>query len=135
MSDLSVTAASVLDAGNGRKLNGTAGEAVTAGQPVYRRAADGLLWRADADAAATAQAAGIAAHAAAAGQPLAYWVGGDVFIGATTAVATVYAVSNNAGGIMPVADLNTNMYATILGVGKASDTLGLSIYASGAKKP
>jgi hypothetical protein len=118
MADLSVTAASVAKATGAATDEGTAGESVTAGQPVYRNQTDaGKLYRTDADAEASSVCAGIALHAAAAGQPLEFLTSGPIDIGATVAVGQVYVVSTNAGGIAPYADLASGDYVSLLGVG------------------
>ena len=123
MADLSVTAANVALA-SGSQGVGVAGETITAGMPVYLKASDGRLWKAQCDGT-TAEAAvvGIALHASLAGQPLAYAGPGAVMnIGATTAAGVFYYVSAAAGGIAPVADLaGTNK---VTAVGYATGTSG-----------
>lgn len=123
MADLSVTAATVA-LSSGAQVFGVAGETITAGMPVYLKASDSRLWKAQADGtAAEAEAVGISLHASLAGQPLAYAPHGSVInIGATTAAGVFYYVSTAAGGIAPVADLASTNKVTI--VGYATGTSG-----------
>jgi hypothetical protein len=70
--DLSVTAASVVPGSGAVLATGTAGEALTAGQAVYQKAADSKWYKADCNSA-TAEvrvASAIALGGAAAGQPV-----------------------------------------------------------------
>ena len=123
MSDLSITASAVQPGAGSTVIHGTAGEAIAAGQAVYK----------DANAA-TAAAEGIAANSAADEQPLAIVKRGPLVTGATTVKGTVYVLSDNAGGICPAADLSSGSYTTILAV--AADnagTLNIHIHASGVQ--
>lgn len=119
-------------------MTGTAGETVTAGQPVYLKASDSKYYKADANASAEAAGAvAIMLHGADAGQPIKAQSGGDITIGAgaAPAVGTIYVVSGTAGGIAPSADIATGWYVTILGVGAASNIIKMKVYASGQLKP
>lgn len=139
MADLTITAAQVLPGGDGSTfINGIAGATITAGQVVYLDQTTSTYKLADNnDSTATAVAAGIALHGATAGQPLRIQAGGPVTIGAGAApvVGMVYMLSATAGGIAPHADLIAGHRATILGVGKASGVLQLSIVSSGQVRP
>ena len=133
MVDITITATNVTK-GTGATLNQTyyAGESITAGQCVYKKASDGKLWKAQCDGtAAEAAAIGIALHAASADQPLAIQTGGTINIGATVVVGTIYVVSGTAGGIAPWADLATTNYVTILGYGATASTITMDINATG----
>jgi predicted transcriptional regulator len=136
MADLSITAANVV-AGNGASIvNGTAGATITAGQVVYKDVADGRYKLADANAsAATAEAVGIALHAASNGQPLAILSQGTLTPGATVVVGTVYVASATPGGIAPAADLTTGWRTTVLGVGITAATIAVDIQVSGVAVP
>jgi hypothetical protein len=65
MADLTITAASVLAGSGAKKVNGTAGATITAGQAVYLDSADNEYKLADNDSATAAvrTVAGIALHA------------------------------------------------------------------------
>ena len=132
MSDLSVTAASVLRGANAVTEQGDAGEAITAGQPVYL-GSDRLYYKADNNAgtAAARTPRGIALNGASAGQPLAIQKGGDITIGAALSAGVAYYLSSTAGGICPVADLSTGMYPCVLGIAKSTTVLALGINPSG----
>lgn len=135
--DLTITAASVVPGADAKKETGVAGEAVTAGQPVYRAAATGKYFKADADSA-TAEVRvvrGIALHAAAANQPLTIQTGGSLTIGSTVTVAAPYYLSATAGGIMPGADLTTGKYPVLLGFATTTGIIKLSIVHAGVAVP
>lgn len=98
--------------------SGKAGEAITQGQPVYR-AADGLLYRCDADDAdqIKSRAVGITISAGSAGQWVHYWCLNDdeeINLGATLVVGMLYVVSANVGGIAPITDYTTGWNLTTL---------------------
>jgi hypothetical protein len=135
MSDISVTAGNVVAGAAARIVNGRAGGTITAGQPVYSDSTDsGDFKAADNNvSAAVANAAGIALHGAADGQPLAICVEGDINLGATLIVGETYIVSATAGGIAPVADISTN-FVTVLGVARTAAILQLKINATGIQR-
>jgi uncharacterized phiE125 gp8 family phage protein len=85
IADLTITAASVLPGSGAVIQTGTAGEAVTAGQALYQKAADSKWYKADCNSA-TAEvrvAKAIALTGSAAGQPVVVQTGGQITIGAT----------------------------------------------------
>lgn len=133
MSDLSVTAASVVQgAGANVDRASNAGETITAGQAVYK-AASGKWMKAD-NNSGTALArvpTGIALNDAALDQPLAVLKSGPVTIGATLTAGVAYYLSGTAGGICPVADLTTGMYPCILGIATSATVLDVDIQPSG----
>ena len=133
MSDLSLTAASVLK-GTGAQLGyGIAGAAITAGQALYIDAADSnKLKLADCDgASALRTCVGLALNTCASGQPVTYQKGGEISLGSVLTQGTIYALSDTAGGIRPVADNGSGDYVTILGVAKSSSVLSMNIFNSG----
>ena len=134
MADLVITPAQVQPGAGTSATVGIFGEALVAGDVVYVKAADGNLWKTDADAAASAVAVGIMLCGGATGQKGAYQPpGGTIVIGAGASVAKgqTYVVSGNAGKIAVESDLTTGDYVTILGVGNDSDGIKLDIRASG----
>ena len=135
MADLSITAANVV-ADSVSKQEYTAGAAITAGQAVYVDTANSNVAKlAQADGTALeATVKGIALNTASIGQPVSIAVSGDLDIGATVGVATVYIISTAAGAICPVADLASSSYLSIVGVGTAADNLKISIINSGIEK-
>jgi hypothetical protein len=136
MADLTITAANVLAGSGAKKVNGTAGATITAGQAVYLDSADNEYKLADNDSATAAvrTVAGIALHASLDGQPLTILSQGPITIGATTAVGEVYCLSSTAGGICPVADIAAGDYNTIIGIGTSTTVIDVKLHAAGAVK-
>lgn len=134
--DLTITAASTKPS-TGAQLDAShyAGEAITAGQPLYVKAADGLCYLADANASsATATVVGIAANGAAIGQPVTYQKAGSMTIGATLTKGEKYCVSATAGKICPFADLTTGDYISELGTASSASVLSVKINVTGIQK-
>jgi len=125
MADLSITTTQIIPTSDRTKIShGKCGEAITAGQSIYLKASDGKYWKADCDAAASAQCRGIAiASTLAANQEVTLQTGGTITIGAGASITAgvVYVVSGTAGGIAPEGDMTTDDYMCILGVGNGSD--------------
>lgn len=137
MVDLTITAANVVAGTNAVKKLVKAGATITAGQLVYRNSTTGKYQPVDSDSA-TAEARtpeGIALHGASDNQPLSIQTAGDITIGATVAVGTVYVASDTAGGIMPTTDLETGDYVTIVGVGISTSAIRLGFNSSGVAVP
>jgi hypothetical protein len=137
MADLVITPANVVAGANAVVKHGKAGAAVTAGQVIYRDPATKKLLLADADSvtAAARVPAGIALHAAALDQPLAFIEEGDINLGATLVVGATYYLSGTAGGIAPAADVSTGEFVTVLGVASAANNLKMKMIVSGAAVP
>lgn len=136
MADITVTAGNVVQGTDAVTGDGTAGETLTAGQVVYRKASDsGKFWKAQCDGtSAEATCVGIALNGGSAGQPIRIQTAGGINPGGTVAVGTVYAVSATAGGIAPITDLTTGHYITTLGVGTTTSNIKLSLLVSGVQK-
>lgn len=132
MADLSITASEVLYV-SGKKGMRQCGEALATGDVVYLKSADSKVWKADADAEASAEALGIVLGATnAADQWCVVQEDGTITIGSSASVAQgqSYVVSGTAGKIAVEGDLTTGDYVTHLGVGNASDQIVLGIKAS-----
>ncbi len=136
MSDLSI--GSMIDQIGLTKVRGLAGETVTAGQAVYRKAADGKWWKAKADALGTSGTVGtpgtvgIIIVGGSANDTVTVATGGDLDVGVAVAKGTIYVVAaDTAGGIAPWADLGTGNFVTILGVGNVSTMISLCPFPSG----
>lgn len=129
-----ITSANVLAGANGRKKDIIFGEAVTAGMPLYRKAADGRYYRADANDAATHQAEGIALNGGAAGQPgFLVYEDDDFTPGCALSIGEILVVGADAAGdIGPSTDLAAGWYPTILGVAKSATKMVLKPIAAGA---
>lgn len=135
--DLTITAANVVAGSNAKKQPGIAGAVITAGQPIYRDSATSKLAPVDVDSV-TADARtpiGIALNGAAANQPVNYITEGDLNVGATLTVGTIYVASDTPGGIMPAADLESGDYVTVLGVASAANNLRMKLNVAGAAVP
>lgn len=131
MTDLVVTAANVLKGSDAMIEHGTAGAAVTAGQPVYLDDTTGKYLLSDNNASGKKTVRGIALHAAAANQPLAIQRKGEITLGAALTAGSAYYLSGTAGGIMPEADLTTGMDVVFLGLAKSTTVLVLDVRAPG----
>jgi len=133
MADISITAANVVKGSNAVVEAGTAGATITAGQVVYKDAADGKYKLADADSATAAAKAprGIALNGASDGQPLSIIRSGDVTIGATLTPGTAYYLSPVAGGIAPLADVASGDDVVLLGLAESASVLAVDIQITG----
>ena len=133
MTDLVITATSVVGDGSGKRAQGTAGEAITAGQVVYFDTTVNKWKLADSDSATAAAktAGGIALNGAALNQPVTVQVDGDVTIGATLVAGTAYYLSETAGGIQPAADLGAGENVCQLGIATSTTVLAVRIVAPG----
>lgn len=132
MADISVTASSVAPGTNCETASGTAGEAITAGQPLYIDTANGnVLKLADANLSSLgATVAGISLHGAATGQPIVYAKAGNVTFNAVLTASKAYILSANAGGIAPIADHAAGWRMSLLGVALTTTSLRLVIFNS-----
>lgn len=141
MSDLSITAASVVPVRTGSfpaviRTDLLAGEAITAGQSLYIKSSDQKLWKAQCDGVASEEIlAGIALNSAAAGQPMAYVGYGDVTIGATLTQGGIYVISATLGGICPVADLASTNKLSMIGFAVSSSVLRVMPIITGIAIP
>lgn len=133
MADLSVTAANVVPQSGAEIKHGTAGEAVTAGQPAFFDATVRKWKKADNDSATAAAraATGMFVNSAALDQPVAIQVDGDVAMGAVLTANTPYFLSNTAGGICPIADVGTGEYLCEIGIAKSTTILSLTFKSTG----
>jgi hypothetical protein len=137
MTDIVITAASVIAGDNAIVESGTAGATITAGQAVYREAATNKFKLAD-NNSATAEVRlprGIALNGASNGQPLSIVKSGPVTIGGTMTPNVAYYLGDTPGGICPVADLilpvATGEYPTIIGMATSTTVLDVDIQTSG----
>lgn len=133
MSDLAVTAASVVAGSGASIVHGTFGETVTAGQAVVKNPTTGKYVKSDSNSATAALRSvdGIALNGGAADQPCAVQKGGEITIGATLTANTPYALSDTAGGLCPLADVGSGEYFTQIGIAKSTSVLILDIRSTG----
>ena len=126
MADYSVTAADVLASASAKRVTGTAGATITAGQAVYRDPSDGEWKLADADTASAAGIGtqgnnGIALNGAADGQPIEVCLSDPDFTpGFTMVVGTTVVISGTAGGLAPDSDLAASDYHVMMIVPKTT---------------
>ena len=137
MADISVTAANVIKGSNPVVKTVQAGVAVTAGQVVYQDTSDKKYKLADADAQATAVAAGIALNDAAANQPMEIQTEGNIDVGGTLVKAEILIVSVTAGNLSrsTATDSITGKYMTSLGICTATNVLAINIQVGGIAVP
>jgi len=132
MADITITAANVIAGSGSKRVSGTAGATITAGQAVYLDTADSKYKLADADGAVGVRSpAGIALNGASNGQPLAVLTSGPITIGGTVTAGVAYYLSPNPGGICPVADVLSGDYPTIMGIATTTAILNIKIQESG----
>lgn len=135
MADLTITAANVIPASDTPIGEGTAGGTIVAGNPLYIDAADSnKLKPCDSTSAAKAACVGIAVNSASSGQPVKYARAQTVAMGSVFTVGAIFVVSENAGGIAPIADLGSAEFVTIIGVATSATELYIGIVASGVAK-
>jgi len=137
MADLAITAANVVSSTGAQTSDGTAGGTLTQGDTVYQDAADSNKWkRADANASlATSTGIGIALNAAENGQPVRIQTLGDINVGATLAVGTVYVISATAGKIAPTTDLVSGWFTFVIGIGKTASIMTMVMKTAGVAVP
>jgi hypothetical protein len=131
MTDLAITAASVVAGSNATRDIGTAGATITAGQAVYLDSATNKWLLSDNNGTGTRQVKGIALNGAALNQPLSVLKSGDITIGATLTPGVAYYLSATPGGICPVADLATGMDPILIGMAKSTTVLTVEVLDSG----
>ncbi|QGJ70613.1 Hypothetical protein PBC10988_23110 [Planctomycetales bacterium 10988] len=137
MADLAITPGDVVALEGATFGDGTAGEDVSAGEPVYLDTTDESKIK-PAGAGGTellASVAGIALNNAAAEQPVKYASAGEIDLGVTLVVGEVYVLSSTAGGIAPYGDLSAGDFVTIIGYAKDADTLVLFRKATTVQVP
>lgn len=134
MTDLSITATSVVKGGNALVDNGYAAATITAGQVVYKDAT-GKYDLADTDSATALvrKPVGIALNGASAGQPIAVQRSGDITIGATLTPGVFYYLSGTPGGICPVADVAAGDHPAVIGAATSASVLSINIVAPDAE--
>ncbi len=137
MADLTITAANVAPGTNASiDRSYLAGATITAGQTVYLDTTTTTWKLADANLSqAAAVLGGVALHGASSGQPLAVQTRGQITIGATVAVGTIYQLSATAGGIAPSADAVSGWYTSTLGVAITTGIIDINIQVSNVAKP
>jgi hypothetical protein len=107
------------------------GEAILAGQVVYREVTTKKVKLASAASAEKADTVGVAMSSApTAGQIIKVQWDGEVTGTATLVVGEPYFVSDTAGSVMPAADISAGEYVTLVGIARTATKLALGIFAS-----
>lgn len=129
MADLTITAANVVAASDAARDQGTAGESIAAGKPVYLASTSKKWMLADSNSATAEarKAGGIALNGASLNQPIAIHKSGDLTLGATLVPGTAYYLSDTPGGICPLADVGSGEYVCQLGLAKSASVLTVDI--------
>ena len=106
-----------------------AGETLAALDMVFKKASDGRLWIADANASLEAATSyGMIISGGTAGNPvIVVTVGPIILAGVSMAIGDAYYLSRTAGKIMPQADLQAGDYVSYLGNATTALILDLSI--------
>lgn len=133
MANIAITPGNVIAGANARTFNGTSGATITAGHVLYYDSATAKYKLAICDAATEAQRtpAGIALNNASAGQPVTVLVSGEVTIGGTIEAGVSYYLTDASGRIGTVDQLTTGDYPVLLGMGKSTSVLFVSILNPG----
>jgi hypothetical protein len=129
MANLTITAANVV-AGDGAATEaGIAGEAITAGQAVYKSTDTGKYMLADSNSATAEarRARGIALNNAAANQPLNVHRSGDLAVGAVLTAGTAYYLSDTPGALCPVADIGSGEYVCLIGLARSTSVIAVDV--------
>lgn len=119
-----------------------AGEAITAGQLVYRKSADGKAWLAQSDGTVDEAAViGMALNGAAAGQPLSYASGGTVTLQSgiftTPGAGQLLVLGPTAGKFSDASDLDAanDDFVSIVGWAIDANSMKLNIVNTGIARP
>jgi hypothetical protein len=134
MADLVLTAANVKATNAQTKIEyGRVAAAAVAAGDVVCIDSTGKAALADTDSATALirTPRGIALNSAAADQHVAIAYAGSVTLGAVLTKGTIYALSDVAGKIRPVADNGAGDYVNILGVAASTTELVMNVNASG----
>jgi hypothetical protein len=129
MADLTITAASVVAGSNANVERGSFGEAVTAGQAVYKSPTTNKYMKADSNSVTpqARDALGIALNGGALDQPAEIQKSGRITLGAILTAGSDYYLSDTPGGICPRADVGTGEYVCLLGLAESTSVLDLNI--------
>lgn len=135
MTDISITAANVVQGSGAVTEHGTSGATITAGKVVYKAAATKKWMLADSnDATAEVRGAdglGIALNGASLNQPITVLTHGPLTIGGTLTAGVAYYLSDTPGGICPVADVGSGEYSVSLGIATSASVMTFDPQYSG----
>jgi len=134
--DYSITPGSVIASAQARKVTGTAGATITAGQLVYLDPVTNTYKLADANGASPLyKVAGIALNGASSGQRITVCTSDPSFTpGTAVNPGEVFIASATPGGIAPFSDAATGWFVTVLGPGIGSNKIKLDPFRSNTAK-
>ncbi|OBQ72392.1 hypothetical protein [Mesorhizobium loti] len=127
MTDLVITATSVVAGANAITDSASAGEAIAAGKQIYLSSTTKKLMLADSNSATVEarKAIGTALNGGALDQPIKYQKGGDLVFGATLTPGVPYFLSDTPGGVCPIADVGAGEYVCMVGIAKSATVMTL----------
>ena len=135
MAELTITATDVVAASTAATGNGTAGDTITAGMPLYKDSGDSnKLKPAQSTTAAAAACVGIALHGATSGQPIQYITSGSLTLGNILTVGTCLVVSGTAGKLELTTDIASTEFVTTIGPPTSVSAVTVNITATGSQK-
>lgn len=136
MAAITITAANVGIASSSSTEAGIAGETVSHGQPGYR-ASDGKWYKASKASLVASQASGIFMGAASADEPVSILVGDnkDIKYGSGVFTAGVTYAVGTSGAIIPIGDLATGDWKTLIGTARTSSVLRTKFDPTGIQMP
>lgn len=137
MADIVITSSNVVPGADAPWASGLLGETGTAGQAVYldKSGAVELVKLAQATNLAASRAVGVLTNGGSSGQSCRYQTLEEMTLGTTMLVGSVLAVSSNAGGIAPIADVTTGCWITPLCVVSSGTKVKLQPFRSGVQRP
>ena len=138
MADFSITPANVVPDSDATIVDGVYGEAIDAGEWVYRDSSDSnKLKLADADALATAAAVGMASVSGASGVTGKMVTAGHVSTGTVSGAAAglTTVISTTAGKSCLESDIGSGDFTTLAGIWTSTSKIKVAPVASGVAKP
>ncbi len=135
MANLTITEADVRKRPGAVVLGGTSGTIITAGDAVTFRESDGLVYTTTTNSAISAAVDGVALNAASLNQPVDVLIRGDMNLGATLVIGTIYTISSSSGRIRPSTDAFEGDQVSIIGIATTVDNLNVKPHASGVGAP
>lgn len=134
MAATDITLANTLKASTGYgKEEGQSGEAITAGQQVYRDAATGKYFKGICTSANPAACRGVALNSCpGADQPLEVMNSGLITNVSSLVQGELYVVSDTtAGALMKYSDIGAGEFVTVVGIAQSTTTIQIQLFRGG----
>ena len=136
MSALNLNPALVVPGPRNNLMRGTAGETITAGQPIYQGTDNKLKLAGSKLPTPGYRVCGLAACSATAGQPIFYNSSDpDLILGLPLDAGQTLALGDVPGTIVNVEDVPSGAVVVVLGTAKTDSLFNLNITNSGSPKP